>query len=275
MAKFATAAEALAAQIAVIDARLRNIEIGTDPSLYFELSYQRAVFQQAIGVTLSGDITVEVTASALPTGASTSALQSSVQADAGSDASKAIAVQGVTGGKAVPVSLGAALPAGSNTIGAISNTSFTANAGTNLNTSALALESTLGNISGATGADGGATPSRAVLMGGKHDGIIRHVKVDNHGCLFINSDKATIGGTTSVASSATSVQLLALNKDRLFASFRNDSTAIAYIELGTTATTSSVYRLEPQGFMSLDNYTGVVSCIWASANGFMRVSEGV
>ena len=217
---------------------------------------------------------VEVTASALPTGASTSALQSSVQADAGSDASKAIAVQGITGGKAIPVSLGAALPAGSNTIGAISNTAFTANAGTNLNTSALALDSTLGNISGATGADGGATPSRAVLIGGKHAGIIRHVKVDNHGCLFINSDKATIGGTTSVASSATSVQLLALNEDRKFASFRNDSTAIAYIELGATATTSSVYRLDPQGFMSLDNYTGVVSCIWASANGFMRVSEG-
>ena len=80
--------------------------------------------------------------------------------------------------------------------------------------------------------------------------------------------------STNVASSATSVSLLASNVNRKFASFRNDSTAIAYIELGTTATTSSVYRLEPQGFMSLDNYTGVVSCIWASANGFMRVSEG-
>ena len=85
---------------------------------------------------------------------------------------------------------------------------------------------------------------------------------------------ATTTTSTNVASSATSVSLLAANSDRKFASFRNDSTAIAYIELGATATTSSVYRLDPQGFMSLDNYTGVVSCIWASANGFMRVSEG-
>jgi hypothetical protein len=41
----------------------------------------------------------------------------------------------------VNVAVNAALPSGGNTIGAISNTAFTANAGTNLNTSALALES--------------------------------------------------------------------------------------------------------------------------------------
>ncbi len=40
------------------------------------------------------------------------------------------------------VAINAALPTGANTIGAISNTSFTANAGTNLNTSALNLEAT-------------------------------------------------------------------------------------------------------------------------------------
>ena len=74
--------------------------------------------------SVSSASNVAVTSSALPTGASTSALQSAVQADAGSDASKAIAVQGVTGGKVIPVSLGAALPAGSNTIGSIANTAF-------------------------------------------------------------------------------------------------------------------------------------------------------
>lgn len=74
--------------------------------------------------SVSSASNVSVLSSALPTGASTSALQSAIQANAGSDASKAIAVQGVTNGKAIPVSLGVALPAGSNTIGAISNTSF-------------------------------------------------------------------------------------------------------------------------------------------------------
>lgn len=218
--------------------------------------------------SVSSASNVAVTSSALPTGASTSALQSAVQADAGSDASKAIAVQGVTGGKAITVS-----------------------AGTNLNTSALALESggNLAEIADATGTDGGATPTRVVLVAGNHDSIARPLRVNNQGHVLISAtgrqvlenaiavtpSVATTGGTTSVASSATSVQLLASNANRIFASFRNDSTAIAYIELGATATTSSVYRLDPQGFMSLDNYTGAISCIWASANGFMRVSEGV
>lgn len=196
MAKFATAADALTAQLAVIDARLRNIDVGSDPEAYLELSNKRAIIQQAIGVTLSGDITIDnvgVTSSVLPTGASTSALQSATQAAAGSNSSAATGVQGVDGGKAITVS-----PA-----------------------------------------------------------------------------KATTTTSTNVASSATSVSLLAANSDRKFASFRNDSTAIAYIEFGATATTSSTYRLDPQGFLSLDNYTGAISCIWASANGFMRVSEGV
>lgn len=42
---------------------------------------------------------------------------------------------------ATNVTVSSALPTGANTIGAISNTSFIANAGTNLNTSSLALES--------------------------------------------------------------------------------------------------------------------------------------
>ena len=89
------------------------------------------------------------------------------------------------------------------------------------------------------------------------------------------SAKATSAPTTSVASSATSVTLLNSNSNRKFASFRNDSTSVAYIELGSTATTSSVYKLAADGFMSIDNYTGAISCIWASVNGNMRISEGV
>lgn len=86
--------------------------------------------------------------------------------------------------------------------------------------------------------------------------------------------KATSAPTTSVASSATSVTLLALNASRKWASFRNDSTSVAYIAKSATATTSSVYLLQPQGYLYFDDYTGVVSAIWASANGFMRIEEG-
>lgn len=86
--------------------------------------------------------------------------------------------------------------------------------------------------------------------------------------------QATSAPTTSVASSATSVTLLALNANRKWASFRNDSTSVAYIAKSGTATTSSVYLLQPQGYLYFDDYTGVVSAIWASANGFMRIEEG-
>lgn len=86
--------------------------------------------------------------------------------------------------------------------------------------------------------------------------------------------KATSAPTTSVASSATSVTLLALNANRRWAAFRNDSTSVAYIAKSGTATTSSVYALQPQGSLYFDDYTGVVSGIWVTANGFMRIEEG-
>jgi len=144
MAKFATASDALTTALATVNSRLTNINIDEELELYLELIDRRAKIQQAIGVTLSGDITIDnvgITSSVLPTGASTSALQSSVQADAGSDASKAIAIQGVTNGKTIPVSISGTLPAFAAT------PTVTANAGTNLNTSALALESG-GNLAG-------------------------------------------------------------------------------------------------------------------------------
>lgn len=105
---------------------------------------------------------VSVSSLPLPSGAATSAKQPAL-GTAGTASTDVITVQGIAGMTALkvdgsaatqpvsgtfwqttqPVSL-ASLPAlatGSNTIGAISNTAFTANAGTNLNTSLLALES--------------------------------------------------------------------------------------------------------------------------------------
>jgi hypothetical protein len=90
-----------------------------------------------------------------------------------------------------------------------------------------------------------------------------------------SASKATTAPTTSVASSATSVTLLALNTNRKWASFRNDSTSVAYIAKSGTASTSSVYRLEPQGYQYFDDYTGIVTGIWVSANGNMRIEQGV
>lgn len=90
-----------------------------------------------------------------------------------------------------------------------------------------------------------------------------------------NSTKAVSAPTTSVASSVTSVPLLVANTNRKWASFRNDSTSVAYVAKNSTASSSSVYLLEPQGYQYLDDYTGIISAIWLSANGFMRIEEGV
>lgn len=93
--------------------------------------------------------------------------------------------------------------------------------------------------------------------------------------------KAQIGSTstvTSVASSATSVSLLASNASRIGATFFNESTQICYLKLGATASTSSYtvqlvagayYELPFQNKM----YTGTIDAIWASANGNMRITE--
>lgn len=50
----------------------------------------------------SGNLGVNVQSSALPAGAATAANQTATQANAGSDASKAISVQGITGGTPLP-----------------------------------------------------------------------------------------------------------------------------------------------------------------------------
>lgn len=105
----------------------------------------------------------------------------------------------------------------------------------------------------------------------------------------IASDQSTItvaqlkGATntvTSVASSASSVSLLASNANRTGATFYNDSSAIAYVKLGTTASTSSFTIAMAAGSyyeLPFENkmYTGAIDAIWASATGNMRISEFV
>lgn len=81
----------------------------------------------------------------------------------------------------------------------------------------------------------------------------------------------------SVASSATNVTLLASNANRKGAVFFNDSTQTCYLKLGTTASNSS-FTIEMQAASTfiIDTpplYVGEVDGIWASANGFMRVTE--
>lgn len=80
---------------------------------------------------------------------------------------------------------------------------------------------------------------------------------------------------TSVAASATTVSLLASNANRKGATLYNDSTAILYLKLGATASTTSysvqmasnTYYEVPYG------YIGAIDGIWALATGNARITE--
>lgn len=87
---------------------------------------------------------------------------------------------------------------------------------------------------------------------------------------------ATAGTLSNVASSATSVQLLAANPDRKGVAIFNDSTQVLKIKYGTAASaTSFTYEIPAAGTwnMPFPIYTGIIHGIWAAANGNARITE--
>lgn len=83
--------------------------------------------------------------------------------------------------------------------------------------------------------------------------------------------------TTSVASSATSVLLLAANANRRGLSIYNESTAILRISNSNPATNGNHFAtLQPGGFYAEDLQaftTGAIHGIWSAANGSAQVRE--
>lgn len=86
---------------------------------------------------------------------------------------------------------------------------------------------------------------------------------------------ATAAALTNVASSASSVAILALNAARIGATIYNDSTAILYLKFGATASaTSYTVQLGPSDYFETPfGYSGQIDGIWVSANGNARVTE--
>ena len=91
--------------------------------------------------------------------------------------------------------------------------------------------------------------------------------------------------TANVASSATSITLLAANASRRGLSVCNESTSTMRLSFATPATEANEFMsiagrvagLQP-GFVMLDNQlivTGAIYAIWDSANGFAKVTEYV
>jgi hypothetical protein len=80
---------------------------------------------------------------------------------------------------------------------------------------------------------------------------------------------------TSVAGTAANTNLLAANAARRGAVVFNESTAVLYLKLGSASSvTSYTVQIAANGYYEVPfGYTGIITGIWASANGNARVTE--
>ncbi len=108
----------------------------------------------------------------------------------------------------------------------------------------------------------------------------RKATVDANGNLSVKQSSPPISSTatlTSVASSASTVSLLASNTARKGAYFFNDSTAILYLAYAATSSTSAyTVQVPANSFFEMPTepvYQGAIAGIWSAANGNARITE--
>lgn len=95
--------------------------------------------------------------------------------------------------------------------------------------------------------------------------------------LPVKGAKLSTAAVSAVASAASATTLKASNGSRESLKIFNDSSATLYIKDGASASTTDYsVRLDPGGYYEypLPIYTGIVTGIWSSANGFARITEG-
>lgn len=170
------------------------------------------------------------------------------------------------------VAIGSALPTGTNSIGKVSDITTSVVPGiaaTNLGKAEDAAHTT-----GDTGVFmlGVRNDTSTAFSGTDLD--YTPIATDSAGTQYV-VQKSSTATLSNVASSATSVTILAANTARKGAQIYNDSTQILYVKFGTTASTSSfTVPLAAATYYELPaGYTGRIDGIWASANGNARVTE--
>lgn len=92
----------------------------------------------------------------------------------------------------------------------------------------------------------------------------------------VGAGNAATATRTNVASSASSVAILAANTAREGATVFNDSSAILYLELGSATASTSNYTVQiaAGGYYEVPyGWTGALTGIWSAANGAARVTE--
>lgn len=113
-----------------------------------------------------------------------------------------------------------------------------------------------------------------VQIAGVSGGALTRVTVSTGNELYVRTRTST-ATLSNVSGSASSVNLLASNANRDGATIYNDSTAVLYVKLGSTASTSSfTVKVAAGGYYELPfGYTGTIDGIWSAANGSARVTE--
>jgi hypothetical protein len=129
-------------------------------------------------------------------------------------------------------------------------------------------------VSGKSAAGIAPTANPVSVSGVDGGGLKRAVLTDTVGRIT-TAPKTGTSAVTSVASSVTSVSLLAANAGRLGATVHNDGTANLFVKLGATASaTSFTVRIATQGYYEVPfGYTGAIDGIWSVANGSARITE--
>lgn len=156
------------------------------------------------------------------------------------------------------------LNAGSNLIGTV---------GLNNGTNAANIDSSNRLHVKIANEDDGSVIGRVYLVDSTNS---NRVNIDSTGSIQ-TYQPSTTPTQTSVAGSATTVAILVSNTARKGATIYNDSTAILYLKLGSTASTTSYsIQMAGGGYYEVPfGYVGAIAGIWASATGNARITEFV
>ena len=107
-------------------------------------------------------------------------------------------------------------------------------------------------------------------------GVARDIHDETEHAARVNQIQLPISSVvTSVASAGSDTQLLAVNTSRKMATFYNNSTSVAFLKLGTGASSSSfTIKLAAGSYYELPiSYTGAIHAIWETENGDMQITE--
>lgn len=175
------------------------------------------------------------------------------------------------------------LPAGTNTIGTV-NVSGTVPVSLATNTPVIA---TGANVIGSLVANQSVNNTQlngvAVLAGngvtgtGSQRVTIASDNTTNTNPWLVTEQKAATAVLTSVVAAITSTTCLAANTARKGAYFFNDSTSVLFLAFAATASaTAYTVQIPAGGFYEMPEkplYTGLITGIWTTANGSLRVTE--